>query len=126
VVADAGTDALSTFLPGSNGTLGESTPSGPVCSDVLGHVATRGVLTSNADGAKVSSFAEQLSPALLGATERMAGDRRCGALIRGAVSLRAGGGTGTVDEFQVGRRSLVGIGSVLVPGAAGGEGIVAF
>jgi hypothetical protein len=37
------------------------------------------------------------------------------------------GGTGAVDEFQVGPGgSLIGIGSVLVPGAAGGEGIEAF
>ena len=37
------------------------------------------------------------------------------------------GGTGIVDEFSVGSSgSLTQIGAVTVPGAAGGEGIVAF
>ena len=36
------------------------------------------------------------------------------------------GGTGTVDEFRIGRHgSLQRIGSVTVPGGVGGEGIVA-
>jgi hypothetical protein len=37
------------------------------------------------------------------------------------------GGNGVVDEFNVNANgSLVELGSVRVPGAAGGEGIVAF
>jgi hypothetical protein len=35
------------------------------------------------------------------------------------------GGNGIVDEFTVGSGTLTEIGSVIVPGAVGGEGIVA-
>ena len=75
---------------------------------MLGHVSTGSLLVSNAGSANISSFAEQASGQLV---------------VLGATPTDPG----TVDEFQVGPGgSLTVVGSVLVPGAAGGEGIVAF
>jgi hypothetical protein len=84
---------------------------------------------SNAGSAKVSIFAEQLSGqlGLLGATGTDPGTVDAAPSAGGQYLYVQAGGTGSVDEFQVGPGgSLIGIGSVLVPGAAGGEGIVAF
>ena len=84
---------------------------------------------SNAGSAKISSFAEQLSGQLelLGATATEPGTVDAASSAGGQYLYVQTGGTGTVDEFQVGPGgSLAGVGSVLVPGAAGGEGIVAF
>ena len=130
VVADAGTDALSTFSLAPNGTLGAIDTVGTGLAATCWVTSAQGVFfTSNAGSAKVSSFAEQLSGQLqlLGATGTDAGTVDAAPSSGGQYLYVQAGGTGTVDEFQVGPGgSLVGIGSVLVPGAAGGEGIVAF
>jgi 6-phosphogluconolactonase (cycloisomerase 2 family) len=130
VVADAGTNALSTYSLAPNGTLS------PIATVATGQSATcwvtsaQGVFfASNAGSAKVSSFAEQLSGqlGLLGATGTDPGTVDAAPSVGGQYLYVQAGGTGAVDEFQVGPGgSLIGIGSVLVPGAAGGEGIVAF
>jgi hypothetical protein len=129
VVADAGTNALSTYFLNWNGVAN------PIATVATGQAATCWVATaqgaffaSNAGSANVSSFAEQLSGkvSLLGATNTDPGTVDAAPSAWGQYLYVQTGGTGTVDEFQVGPGgSLTGIGSVLVPGAAGGEGIVA-
>jgi 6-phosphogluconolactonase (cycloisomerase 2 family) len=129
VVADAGTNALSTYSLNWNGVAT------PITTVATGQNATCWVATaqgaffaSNAGSANISSFAEQLSGhvSLLGATSTDAGTVDAAPSAWGQYLYVQTGGTGTVDEFQVGPGgSLTGIGSVLVPGAVGGEGIVA-
>lgn len=64
---------------------------------------------------------------MLGATGTDPGTVDAAPSVGGQYLYVQAGGTGAVDEFQVGPGgSLIGIGLVLVPGAAGGEGIVAF
>jgi hypothetical protein len=130
VVANAGTNALSTYALAPSGSLL------PVSTVATGQSATCWVATaqgaffaSNAGSASVSRFGEQLSGqlALLGATGTDAGTVDAAPSVGGQYLYVQAGGTGGVDEFQVGPgASLTPIGSVLVPGAAGGEGIVAF
>lgn len=130
VIADAGTNALSTYA---------LTPSGaliPLATVATGQTATCWVATaqgsffvSNAGSASVSSFAEQLDGQiqLVGQTNTDPGTVDAAPSLAGQYLYVQAGGNGSVDEFQVGPGgSLTGIGSVLVPGAAGGEGIVAF
>jgi hypothetical protein len=130
VVADAGSNALSTFTVTPNGVVS------PIATVATGQSATcwvaqaQGVFfASNAGSASVSRFAESLSGqlGLLGANPTDLGTVDAASSAGGQYLYVQAGGTGTVDEFLVGPGgSLVGIGSVLVPGAAGGEGIVAF
>jgi 6-phosphogluconolactonase (cycloisomerase 2 family) len=130
VIADAGTNALSSYALASNGTLT------PIRTVATGQSATCWVataqgafFTSNAGSANVSRFAEQLSGnlTLLGTTGTDPGTVDAAPSAGGQFLYVQTGGTGTLDEFQVGPGgSLSGIGSVLVPGAVGGEGIVAF
>ncbi|HTU37949.1 MAG TPA: beta-propeller fold lactonase family protein [Acidimicrobiales bacterium] len=130
VVADAGTNALTTYVVVPNGTLI------PISTVATGQSATCWVATaqgaffaSNAGSANVSSFAEHLNGqlALLGATGTDPGTVDAAPSAGGQFLYVQTGGTGTVDEFEVGPGgSLTGLGSVLVPGAVAGEGIVAF
>jgi 6-phosphogluconolactonase (cycloisomerase 2 family) len=130
VVADAGTNALSTFALSPNGTLAS------IATVLTGQTATCWVATaqgaffaSNAGSADVSRFGEQLSGqlALEGTTGTDPGTVDAAPSVGGQYLYVQAGGTGSVDEFQVGPgATLAPVGSVLVPGAAGGEGIVAF
>jgi hypothetical protein len=130
VVADAGTNALSTFAVMPSGTLL------PISSVPTGQMATCWVATaqgtffaSNAGSANVSTFGEQPSGQLilLGATATDPGTVDAAPSAGGQYLYVQTGGSGTVDEFQVGPGgSLSALGSVVVPGATGGEGIVAF
>jgi 6-phosphogluconolactonase (cycloisomerase 2 family) len=129
VVADAGTNALSTYSLNWNGIVS------PIATVATGQTATCWVASaqgaffaSNAGSANISSFAEQLSGkvSLLGATGTDPGTVDASPSAWGQYLYVQTGGTGTVDEFQVGPAGeLTSIGSVLVPGAVGGEGIVA-
>jgi len=75
--------------------------------------------------ASADVFSGQLS--LLGATPTDSGTVDAAPSTGGQFLYVQTGGTGTVEEFQVGPGgSLAPVGSVLVPGAVGGEGIVAF
>ena len=130
VIADAGTNALSTYSLASNGTLTS------INTVATGQAATCWVATaqgaffaSNAGSANVSRFAEQLSGklTLLGTTGTDPGTVDAAPSAGGQFLYVETGGTGTLDEFQVGPDgSLSGVGSQIVPGAVGGEGIVAF
>jgi 6-phosphogluconolactonase (cycloisomerase 2 family) len=129
VIAEAGTDALATFSLGHDGTVT------PIAQVANGQAATCWVAaagpyfyTSNAGSATLSGYSQagqgQLS--LLGETSTDGGT------VDAAVSPRGGdlyvqtGAAGVLDEFQIARNgSLTEIGSVTVPDAVGGEGIVA-
>jgi hypothetical protein len=129
VVADAGTDALSTYTLAPNGTVN------PIDTVLTGQSATCWVtgaqgslFASNAGSADVSRFEEQPSGelTLTGTTPTDPGTVDAAASSDQQFLYVQTGGNGIVDEFRVGPGgSLTGIGSVLVPGAAGGEGIVA-
>jgi len=127
VIAEAGTNALATFVLSSRGTarlLNEAgtgqaatcwvTPAGPY------------LYASNAGSANVSGFISSAGGALtlLGSTGTDAGTVDAAAAA-GFLYVQTGA-NGIVDEFAIGTGgSLTKIGSVTVPGAAGGEGIVA-
>jgi 6-phosphogluconolactonase (cycloisomerase 2 family) len=129
-VADAGSNALSTYALAPSGTLL------PIATVPTGQAATCWVataqgsfFTSNAGSATISSYAEQLNGQvqLLGQTSTDPGTVDAAPSADGQYLYVQTGGNGTLDEFEVGPGgSLTPIGSVLVPGAAGGEGIVAF
>ncbi|HXY27971.1 MAG TPA: hypothetical protein VEH82_06790, partial [Acidimicrobiales bacterium] len=83
----------------------------------------------NAGSNTVSGFTSSSagSLGLLGATGTDPGPVDAAASGGGQYLYVQAGLNGDVDEFQVGvDGTLTPIGSVLVPGAAGGEGIVAF
>ncbi len=127
VVAEAGTDALSTFGLGADGTLT------PVSTVATGQAATCWVaaaqgfyFVSNAGSGTVSriasTFGGQLS--LLGNTGTDPGTVDAAATPDGRYLYVQTGGNGIVDGYQVGGDgSLTPVGSVTVPDAVGGEGI---
>jgi len=129
VIADAGTNAVSTFSLGGNGvvTLLDSVGTGQAATC---WVARDGGLlfASNAGSADVSSYATSQNGALslLGQTTTDPGTVDAAVAPGGQFLYVQTGGTGTVDEFSVSASgSLTPIGSVVVAGAVGGEGIAA-
>jgi 6-phosphogluconolactonase (cycloisomerase 2 family) len=129
IVADAGTNAVSTFTLASNGTLSpvDTVPTGQ--SATCWVAAAQGYFyASNAGSGSLSTYQEQPSGqlTLLGDTGTGSGTVDAASSGDGRYLYVQTGGTGTVDEFKVGTGgSLTAIGSTIVPGAAGGEGIVA-
>lgn len=130
VVADAGTNALTTFSLGANGVLTA------ISTGATNQVATCWVseaqgafFASNAGSASVSAFSEAAN-GQLGApttTGTDPGTVDAAATPDGSFLYVQGGLHGTVDAFRVGAGgSLSAAGSWTVPGAAGGEGIVVF
>jgi len=130
VVADAGTNALSTFSLGPDGatTLLDAVGTGAAATCWV--APARGFLyASNAGSATVSAFASSASGtlSLLGGTPTDPGTVDASATADGRYLYVQTGGNGLVDGFRVGVDGrLTPEGSVTVPGAAGGEGIVAF
>ena len=130
LIAEAGTNALATFAISGRGTLtqldavgtGEAAtcwvaPAGPFLFASSAGSAAESGFTSAADG--------QLT--LLGATATDAGTVDASAAAGGRFLYVQTGGAGIVDEYAVGAGgALSQIGSVTVPDAIGGEGIVAF
>ena len=130
VIAEAGTNALATFTLAVSGKLGliGAVPTGEQATCWVAP-AGRFLYASNAGSAAESGFTSSASGqlALLGATPTDAGTVDASAAAGGRFLYVQTGGTGIVDEFSVGSSgSLTQIGAVTVPGAAGGEGIVAF
>jgi 6-phosphogluconolactonase (cycloisomerase 2 family) len=130
VIAEAGPSALATFSVAADGTVSllDSVPTGQAATC---WVAPAGpfLFASNAGSANESGFTSsgdgQLT--LLGATPTAAGTVDASAAAGGRFLYVQTGGAGIVDEFAVGASgSLTEIGSVTVPDAVGGEGIVAF
>jgi 6-phosphogluconolactonase (cycloisomerase 2 family) len=129
VIAEAGPSALETFTLEGNGVVT------PISTVADGQAALcwvtedHGLLfASNAGSATVSGYLEsaggQLS--LLANTATDPGTVDSAASRGGQYLYVQTGGNGIVDEFAVtGTGTLTEIGSVTVPGAVGGEGIVA-
>ena len=127
VVAEAGTNALATFEVSSSGTvtLLHRVPTGQAATCWV--TAIRSLFfASNAGSGSVSRYSGGAGGALslLGATDTDAGTVDSAASPSGRFLYVQTGGSGIVDEFAVNSSGgLTQIGNVLVPGAAGGEGI---
>lgn len=129
VVGEAGPSALATFGLNHDGTLTPistlaSGQSGLCWVTATGSLLYTGNTGANSTSGYVSSASGQLS--LLGATPTDPGTVDGSVSSDGHYLYVQTGGNGTVDEFQInGNGSLSEIGSVLVSGAAGGQGIAA-
>jgi 6-phosphogluconolactonase (cycloisomerase 2 family) len=129
VVAEAGTNALATYALQPDGTVTLRHRAG------TGQAATCWVAragsffyASNAGSATESGFSSSSGGALtlLGASSTDAGTVDAAATPDGSFLYVQTGAQGVVDAFRVnGDGSLTAIGSVTVPNAVGGEGIVA-
>jgi len=130
VIAEAGPNALATFALARGGTVSlvDAVPTGASATCWVapaGPFLFAGNAGSAAESGYSSSFSGQLS--LLGAATTDPGTVDASAAAGGRFLYVQTGGSGIVDEFAVGAgASLTEIGAVTVPGAAGGEGIVAF
>jgi 6-phosphogluconolactonase (cycloisomerase 2 family) len=130
VIAEAGPNALATFSLADSGSVSliDAVPTG---QSATCWVAPAGsfLFAGNAGSAAESEFAPAPSGqlTLLGAQGTDPGTVDASAAAGGRFLYVQAGGAGMVDEFGVGAGgSLTPIGSVTVPGAVGGEGIVAF
>jgi len=128
-VAEAGPNAVATFRLGRDGRLTEldSVPTGEAATCWI--VSAGGTLyLSNAGSGTVSRFAVDRLGALtgLGTTATDAGTVDAAGSSDGSFLYVQAGAAGIVDAYRIGAGgSLTRVGSVTVPGAAGGEGIVA-
>jgi len=128
-VAEAGPNAVATFRLGRDGRLTEldSAPTGEAATCWI--VSAGGTLyLSNAGSGTVSRFAVDRLGALtgLGTTATDAGTVDAAASSDGSFLYVQAGAAGIVDAYRIGAGgSLTRVGSVTVPGAVGGEGIVA-
>ena len=128
-MAEAGTNALATFSLAADGTLA------PLDALGTGQAATCWVAlaqgysyASNAGSASLSGFETAPNGELsdLGNTTTDPGTVDASASSGGQFLYVQTGGSGIVDEYAVHANGSLGqIGSIAVPGAAGGEGIVA-
>jgi 6-phosphogluconolactonase (cycloisomerase 2 family) len=129
VIADAGTNALSTFALSTGGTLTALDSVGTGQSATCWVAADGDLLfASNAGSATVSDYVVgaggQLT--LTGQTPTDPGTVDAAVTPSGRFVYVQTGGNGVVDEFAVGSGgSLTEVGHVTVAGAVGGEGIVA-
>jgi 6-phosphogluconolactonase (cycloisomerase 2 family) len=129
VVSEAGTNALATFSLASDGTIT------PIDARPTGQSATCWVVqangtfyASNAGSASLSSYRSSPTGVLtpVGQTTTDAGTVDAAATADGQYLYVQAGAAGIVDEFRVNADgSLTPLGSVTVPDAVGGEGIVA-
>lgn len=128
LVSEAGPNSLASFTLNADGTVS------PIDSVGTGQAATcwvagvgRFFYTSNAGSASLSRFQDEIGGdlSLLGNTTTDAGTVDAAVSGDGRFLYVQAGAAGLVDEFAIGSDgSLAGLGSVTVPGAAGGEGIV--
>jgi 6-phosphogluconolactonase (cycloisomerase 2 family) len=130
VVGEAGTDAVATFRLRADGKLTAidtvATGQQATCwvASARGHF-----YASNAGSADVSRFSATAGGhlSLLGQTATAAGTVDAAVSTGQRYLYVQTGGTGVVDEYRVGAAGgLTAIGSVTVPHAVAGEGIVAF
>jgi 6-phosphogluconolactonase (cycloisomerase 2 family) len=129
VIAEAGTNALATFALSARGTarLLNSVGTGQAATCWVTPAGSY-LFASNAGSANVSGFISSAQGALtlLGSTGTDPGTVDAASAAGGRFLYVQTGGNGIVDEFAVGTGgSLTKIGAVTVPGAVGGEGIVA-
>jgi 6-phosphogluconolactonase (cycloisomerase 2 family) len=129
VIADAGTNALSTFALGPDGTVTPLDTVGTGQSATCWVAADGGLLfASNAGSATVSGYASGAGGTLtlLGQTATDPGTVDAAVTPGGRFLYVQTGGNGVVDELAVSADgSLAEVGHVTVAGAAGGEGIAA-
>jgi 6-phosphogluconolactonase (cycloisomerase 2 family) len=128
-VAEAGTNALATFSLNADGTVSplDFVPTGQAATCWIAGTGPY-LYVSNAGSASVSGYSAGNggSLTLLGNTTTDAGTIDAAATPDGSFLYVQAGALGTVDGFHVNADgSLTPAGSVTVPGAAGGEGIVA-
>jgi len=130
VIANAGTNSVTTFAITGDGTLStlDSAATGQAATCWVAS-AGRFLFASNAGSGSetglTSSASGQLT--LLGNAATDAGTVDASAAADGRFLYVQTGGAGIVDEYSVGSTgSLTKVGSVTVPDAVGGEGIVAF
>jgi len=128
VIAEAGPSALATFALQSDGTITQ------IDAVDTGQAATCWVtadgeqlFTSNAGSANVTGFTSdaQGQLTLVGQTATDPGTVDSSVTPDGRFLYVQAGGDGSVDEFSVTAGTLTEVGSVVVPGAVGGEGIAA-
>jgi DNA-binding beta-propeller fold protein YncE len=129
VIAEAGTNALAAFALSGNGSVALLSQLGTGDAATCWVAPVRGLFfASNAGSAAISGYSSgpggQLT--LLGQTGTDPGTVDASATPGGRYLYVQTGGNGIVDEFAVGAAgTLTELGSVLVPGSVGGEGIVA-
>jgi 6-phosphogluconolactonase (cycloisomerase 2 family) len=130
VIAEAGTNALATFTINPDRTIAQlaSVPTGQAATCWVAP-ADGLFYASNAGSASVTGYRSggggQLT--VLGNTTTDPGTVDASASSDGRFLYVQTGAAGIVDEFHVNADgSLTSLGSMTVPGAAGGEGIVAF
>ena len=128
-VAEAGPNAVATFTLNDDGTLTlvdrKATGQGATCWIVVGGTH---LYVSNAASASLSHFQDSGDGVLsaLGNTATDAGTVDAAISADGRYLYVQAGAQGIVDEYRIGSDgSLTQIGAVTVPGAVGGEGIVA-
>jgi 6-phosphogluconolactonase (cycloisomerase 2 family) len=129
VVANAGNNSVATLAINSDGTLTQ------IDSDATGQAATCWIVragnrfyASNAGSATLTGFQSDGSGhlSLIGNTATDAGTVDAAATAHGEFIYVQAGLAGNVDGFRVNADgTLAGVGSVTVPNAVGGEGIVA-
>jgi hypothetical protein len=128
VIAEAGTDALATFALNPSGSVTQLDTAATGEAATCWVTPADGLLfASNAGSGSVSGFSDTGGNlALLGQTSTDSGTVDSAATPNGRFLYVQTGGNGIVDEFSIGATGeLTEIGSVTVPGAVGGEGIVA-
>ena len=125
-VSEAGSNSVATFSLAGDGTLTFLDRAATGQAATCWITATGSFLyASNAGSGSVTGFAAG-SLTDLGNTATDGGTVDSAATSDGAYLYVQGGAAGTVDGYQIGSNgSLTAIGSVTVPRAAGGEGIVA-
>jgi DNA-binding beta-propeller fold protein YncE len=128
-VAEAGPNAVATFRLRSDGKLAplDAEPTGQAATCWIASADGR-LYLSNAGSGTVSRFAVDRRGALagLGTTATDAGTVDAAASSDGRFLYVQAGAAGTVDAYRIGAGgSLTPVGSVTVPGAVGGEGVVA-
>ncbi|HEY7256376.1 MAG TPA: hypothetical protein VH476_06800 [Solirubrobacterales bacterium] len=129
LVAEAGTNALASFTLNDDGTLTKLDSVGTGQAATCWVAGAAGFFyASNAGSASLSRFGEGLngSLSLLGNTGTAGGTVDAAISADGRFLYVQAGAEGLVDEFEIGAGgSLSALGSVTVPSAVGGEGIVA-
>ncbi len=129
VIAEAGPNQLATFRLHASGTITQLATAGAGQAATCWVTADGGLLfASNAGSATVSGFAAGPGGSLtsLGQTGTDPGTVDSAVTPSGRFLYVQTGASGIVDEYAVGAGgALTEIGSVTVPGAVGGEGIVA-
>lgn len=128
-LTEAGTNAVAAFTVNRDGTVTQDTVADTGQAATCWIVNVGGVLfASNAGSSTLSRYQTAAPGALtpLGTTSTDPGTVDAAASADGRYLYAQTGVNGVVDEFAIGAHgSLTEIGSVTVPGAAGGEGIAA-